>query len=386
MEKELDRIMDYDRYCWNTLLAMNNEFQAKYGYVEKQGDRDKRMRKVRNSAEWQLAMPEYIISSVNDRLQTEIFDCIKKNSEITKTHSSKRYKVLKFRSKKRDKHSFTIPERSKMPKDIFKKKGKNYTFCINLGKKSVVPEKYRMMEIPELPFGFDENLCKILSVTILRRWGKYYVCFNIERIVELEYSQSQDNTIVGIDPGIHTTLTLSDGRKFSLPKKLTKLYKKYKFYQSRVDKRYVPNKTIQSKKYYDAKAKRDNTLTHIESLKTDWIHKITTKLANEFKHIKWEDVTSENFNKKDIMKRLKEYINQSAWGKIRRLLEEKCRKRKGKLSAVSPLKAATQTCSCCGYRRTGSEKLNLSERVFICPNCGFIEDRDINAAKNILKF
>ena len=86
------------------------------------------------------------------------------------------------------------------------------------------------------------------------------------------------------------------------------------------------------------------------------------------------------------MKRLKEYINQSAWGKIRRLLEEKCRKRKGKLSAVSPLKAATQTCSCCGYRRTGSEKLNLSERVFICPNCGFIEDRDINAAKNILKF
>ena len=43
----------------------------------------------------------------------------------------------------------------------------------------------------------------------------------------------------------------------------------------------------------------------------------------------------------------------------------------------------TQTCSSCGHRFIEGEKLSLKDRKYICPQCGMIEDRDINAAKNI---
>ena len=53
-----------------------------------------------------------------------------------------------------------------------------------------------------------------------------------------------------------------------------------------------------------------------------------------------------------------------------------------KVHVVSKWFASSKTCSKCGHR---IDKLKLSQRIYICPNCGFKEDRDINAAINILK-
>lgn len=54
-----------------------------------------------------------------------------------------------------------------------------------------------------------------------------------------------------------------------------------------------------------------------------------------------------------------------------------------KFYKVPTNEASTQKCSKCGYRRTGVDKLNLNDRIFVCPICGHTEDRDVNAAKNI---
>ena len=59
---------------------------------------------------------------------------------------------------------------------------------------------------------------------------------------------------------------------------------------------------------------------------------------------------------------------------------------KAQFETVDPLNAATQTCSNCGNRLVKEDKLTLSDRTYVCPVCGFTEDRDVNAAKNILKF
>ena len=68
------------------------------------------------------------------------------------------------------------------------------------------------------------------------------------------------------------------------------------------------------------------------------------------------------------------------------MLYSKCELYGVRLELVNPLSAATQTCFNCDNRLTGSNKLSLKDSKYICPICGYIEDRDINAAKNILKF
>ena len=62
-----------------------------------------------------------------------------------------------------------------------------------------------------------------------------------------------------------------------------------------------------------------------------------------------------------------------------------CRKQYETILNIIDGEPTTQTCSCCGHRYVKEEKLSIGNREFKCVKCGFTDDRDANASKNIYK-
>ena len=384
MAKELDRCIDYDMFCWNELLKLEKEYQDQHNGLRKKADLSlKEYRVVRNSQEWQLKLPAYILTQVNNKLKEAMNQVIEYNREIAESGRNEKFKKVNFKTDKKRNHSFIVPNDRILKTDRFKPKGKNYCFGICLGEKSVVDPQYRMMEITELPKGLEHGTGRILSATIIKAYNRYYVSFCMEIITPKIY-EKPINDIIGIDPGVSTTLTLSNGKKYTFPNKIKKMEKKAEYYQSRLDKLRKTNVSVQSNNYYRILKKFIRIKKRISDLKKDWIHKITTKLVSKYNEIKWENVLSSKLIDNGS---LSKGIQSSSWGKIKKCLSQKIKSRNGVFTLVNPIEAAaTQTCSHCGYVRKGKEKLTLSDRTFICPECGYTEDRDINAAKNIAKF
>lgn len=379
MQKELDKCIDYDRFCWNELWALKKEYNSKKEY-------DKNIlseyRVVRNNTPWQLELPQYILNRVHNELIKTDIQINKYNKETYEKKLKRPRKTIRFKSKRSKKQSFIVPNNCFSLKS-FKPKGKNFTFGIVLGEKSTVAKKYRMMYIPELPPGILDGTTKIMGATIIREYGKYYISFCLKVLKVNTLFCKHPHGLVGIDPGIESAMTLSSGRKYHLPKKIKNLEKKAKYFRSRASKRKKSNVKKQSNRYYKARAKFVAAIEKIARIKYDWIHKITTQIANRYREIHWEKCEPNRLVKSHIYAK---HIYDASWYTLMLNIKYKCEHRLGIFVEIDPKKAATQTCNNCGYRKTGDEKLTPKERVYICPKCGYKEDRDINAAKNIAKF
>ena len=178
-------------------------------------------------------------------------------------------------------------------------------------------------------------------------------------------------------------MTLSEGTKYNLPNSLKKLEKRAIYYQKKMNKKYVKNAKEQSKRYQKAKLKHQKTLRRKNRIKRDFLQKITTQIVRENSIIAWEDCKSKRLMKNHHLSRA---IGESCWYTAKMMLQSKCLMHHAQFILVDPRNASTQTCAICGHRLTGDEKLSLGDRIYICPHCGFEEDRDVNAAMNIIKF
>jgi putative transposase len=130
----------------------------------------------------------------------------------------------------------------------------------------------------------------------------------------------------------------------------------------------------------------------IANQRSDWLHKLTTSLANEHAVIAIEDLKVANMSAsargtaaapgKNVKAKagLNRSILDQGWSEFRRQLEYKLEANGGQLIAVNPA-YTSQTCSACGHCEKGNRQ---SQTLFACVACGHTEHADINAAKNIL--
>ena len=109
----------------------------------------------------------------------------------------------------------------------------------------------------------------------------------------------------------------------------------------------------------------------------DFLHKIARKYVNEYGVIVVEDLRIENMVKNRFVSRA---ILDSNWGMLRDLLEEKAESAGRQVIAVPP-HYTSQKCSQCGE----IVQKSLSVRTHVCPWCGYVSNRDVNAARNILR-
>lgn len=267
---------------------------------------------------------------------------------------AKRAKLPCFKSK----HNHTQSYRSQLTNDNIRAVGNR----IQLPKIGRVKTKFSR-----------EVVGKISNATITRTAsGKYFVSLCVEYETELQPSAGGQ---VGIDVGIKSFYSDSNGNVVENPKFLAKYMKKLVREQRKLSR-----KKLGSGQWEKQRVRVTRIYEKITNTRNDFQHKLSYRLANENSL-----VAVEKLNIKSMMKnkKLAKAISDAAWGMFFTKLTYKITERNGKLVKIPTFYPSSQTCHICGFQNPIVK--NLSVRDWVCPQCGKSLDRDKNAAINILK-
>jgi putative transposase len=257
----------------------------------------------------------------------------------------------------------------------------------------VAPHYLKLPKLGVLRFKAGKRIPEtIKSVTIRKTLTGNY---NVILLVEDETQAfTKTNARIGLDFGISDLLIGSDEQKISSIRFDKKQAKKLHKWEKRLARRRLQaqkaiawdkhNKVLQPRQFADFKnvqkarlmvAKLHEKIAH---QRQNYLHQITTKLVKSYDLIAIEDLKTKNLLRNHKLARA---IANQSWREIRRMLEYKCSWYDKQLIVVSPYKTS-QICSHCGH---DDGKHELGVREWTCPHCGVHHDRDVNAAKNILK-
>ncbi len=191
--------------------------------------------------------------------------------------------------------------------------------------------------------------------------GRWY--FNTT--VKVEVAASSGRKSVGIDLGLKTAATCSDGAVLERRRITDEFAEKLATAQRANKSRLI--KTIHAR---------------IKNKRNDAIHKFTTLMVENYGAIFVGDVSSSKLAKTKMAKS----VLDTGWGMLKTQLEYKAMARSVVYQEVNE-KDTTQICSCCGAISASSPKgrAGLGIREWTCARCGTLHDRDVNAAKNILR-
>lgn len=217
-----------------------------------------------------------------------------------------------------------------------------------------------------------KNKAGIKSVTIVKtKSGKFFASILIEGEL-LRQVNAPVRASVGIDLGIKSLLTLSDGHNIDNPRWITSNEKKLKRLHKQLSK-----KQKGSNNRAKAKLKLAKAHEKIKNQKSDYIHNITTKIVSENQVIVLEDLNVSGMMRNH---KLAKAIQQLGLYELRRQLEYKSEWYARTLVFVDRFYPSSKKCSCCGNIK---QDLTLKDREYICDACGLIIDRDMNASLNI---
>jgi len=213
---------------------------------------------------------------------------------------------------------------------------------------------------------------KPVIVTIKRSiTNKWYVSF----VQEIQPNHlPKTNKSVGIDVGLKTFATLSDGTEIQNPR----------FFKSE-DKTLInaQRKLSKTEKGSKERINRRKIVARVHeriiNKRDDFSHKVSTQIINLYDIICVEDLNINRMQENNF-KCINKSISDVAWSGFFNKLSYKAENAGRKLIKVNPA-YTTQDCHRCGHR----QKMSLSDRTYECPCCGLVIDRDLNAAKNILR-
>lgn len=213
---------------------------------------------------------------------------------------------------------------------------------------------------------------RVLRMTVSQRAGRWYAALTVER-EDKPVTQAPKGGAVGIDLGIKTLATLSDGTIIDNPRCLAASERRLKRAQKALSR-----KVKGSRRRAKARATVARIHARVANQRQDAMHKATTWLASTFSDISIEDLNTAGMVRNH---RLAKAVSDAAFGEFRRQLDYKTAKTGARLHVVDRWFASSKTCSKCGRVKA---KLSLAERVYKCDGCGLVMDRDLNAAVNIL--
>ncbi|MCE8163854.1 MAG: transposase [Candidatus Moeniiplasma glomeromycotorum] len=213
---------------------------------------------------------------------------------------------------------------------------------------------------------------KIKTCSIIIKNGKFYVCFSCENIKVKRSRKTKKK--VGIDMGLTSFLATSNGELKEAPKTYRKSEKELAKAQRKVSRRV--KKSRRRKKSVRILAVKHEK---VANQRKDLAHKLSRELVEKYDLIAHEKLQIKNMVKNRY---LAKSITDAGWSLFLTILTYKVVET-GKRVVEVDAKNTSQICNQCGEKR--KEKLKLSQRIFKCSHCNYKDNRDINAARNILK-
>ena len=202
--------------------------------------------------------------------------------------------------------------------------------------------------------------------------GQYYLSILIDGSLTHNGLKNTNNSI-GIDLGIKHFVITSEGEVFNNLHFKKKDSKKLKRLQKQLS-----HKQKNSNNRNKARIKLAKLYKKINDQKQYYLHSVSNSLINENQVICMEDLNVNGMLKNH---KLAESIQEMNFGEFKRILEYKAKWYNRRIVFVNRFYPSSKTCNHCGYIY---KQLKLSDRQWICPECGQLIERDYNAALNIL--
>jgi putative transposase len=202
--------------------------------------------------------------------------------------------------------------------------------------------------------------------------GKYFatILYEVEEPRKLELLDCQ----IGIDLGLKEFAVCSDGEVIENPRNTKKYSDKLSWKQ-----RSLSRKQKGSNRRNDARIQVAKIHEKIANSRKDFQQKLSTRLINENQVICLETLKPSNMIKNH---KLAKAISDASWSSFVSMLKYKAEWYGRSIIQISPYYPSSQLCSHCGFKFKGTKDLGV--RVWECPKCHEVNERDLNASINIL--
>ena len=246
-------------------------------------------------------------------------------------------------------------------------------------------EKIGVVKLSKVKIDLDG---KLMNARLSFDGIDYWLSFSVEyKDIQLEEKTKTES--IGIDLGLKTLIYCSNGNTYEKPH--TKMIdKKIKHLQRRISKIYQPmiDYCKETRTKFSTLKKSNNLIKLEKELRKYQIRKINIldsnihRITSDLIKLNPERIVIEDLNVKGMMSnhKLARSIQSSKFYEIRRQLMYKCENNNIKLIVADRFYPSSKTCSSCGKIK---DDLKLKDRVYRCPQCGAVIDRDLNAAINL---
>ncbi|WP_017975025.1 IS607 family element RNA-guided endonuclease TnpB [Actinopolyspora halophila] len=270
----------------------------------------------------------------------------------------------------------------------FKSKRSTWSFRVSTGSFGLSDVDRRHVRLPriglvrthestrKLARHVERGTARIRSATVSFRRGRWHVSFSVE-IERSEPASATCGGTVGVDLGVKHLAVLSTGEVIVNPKHLEVAQRELLRLQRQAARRCGPDRRTERKasnRWRRTQVRIATLYTAIANARRDGLHKLSTRLVDEFDTIVVEDLHVAGMVRN---RRLARSIADVGMSELRRQLDYKTTWSHRQLVVADRFYPSSKTCHGCG---TVKAKLRLSQRVFTCDHCGHTADRDLNAA------
>lgn len=256
----------------------------------------------------------------------------------------------------------------------FHKKGRRDSFYVANDRAQISNGRIRLPNIGKVRLAEDLRYQgKIMSYTVSHYADQWHVSVQVDIQDDVRPQCEAPASTVGIDVGLHTPATTSDGSTLQKPPRIERLKQRLKQAQRVLARRQKGSHNRQK-----ALRRQQKIQLKINNIRTDVLHKFTTAIAKNH-----GIVVVESLDAKSMMEGDNSLVRKGMTYSVMGMLIHQLSYKAQQCIKADKYFPSTKMCSHCGHVR---DSITLDERTYVCPDCGLTIDRDMNAAINLMNY